>query len=201
MTEKEKTEPVVKKETTKPIEETSKVTLTQEQFNELLNKASKSTASAGNIYPPKSVPNRPDHKETYDNKYSKEDKEYFRRMGCYEGYPRIIGGRVEDSGKKYENDDTYKEILNGNAPRCLCGQAHSLDTIKDLKLMFVPFKRLWLCNAGNCEQSYYRAFQGFERLVSQQIFESPIPKYGAMLPDRDYDPCVRRGIHPLSDDE
>lgn len=127
--------------------------------------------------------------------YTSEQVQYFQHMSYYEGYPQIRSGRVEDSGKLYELDETYKPMYKGNAPMCMCGAVHDLDTLKKTSVLFVPHRGVWICQSANCEQQYNRRYGGFERLVARHLFARDTPYYGMILPDKN-DPCIRRGIYP-----
>lgn len=171
-----------------------KVTIDKSALEELIKRVenvekTKNTPSKA-LYPLKPI--KEEFKHKIDGKYSPQDIEYFQDMSYYEGYPRIIAGRVEFTGKKYELDDTYKDMLKGNAPVCMCGKCKDLDSMKSTSLLFVPSKGVWICDAG-CETAYNRRFGGFERIVSRHIFARDVPYYGQMLPD-EFDPCARRNI-------
>lgn len=180
--------------------ESNVVTVDKKAFDELLRRVgevetkSNKAGVATEGYPLKVT--RPDfvNKEN-DKQYSAEDVQYFQRMSYYEGYPQIRAGRVEDTGKLYERDETYKSVLKGNSPICMCGKVKDLDSLKTTAVMFVPHRGVWICMAAQCEQSYYRRYGGFERLVSRHLFARDTPYYGLMLPDKN-DPCTRRGIYP-----
>jgi hypothetical protein len=127
--------------------------------------------------------------------YTPEEVQYFQNMSYYEGYPKINAGRIEFTGKLYELDDTYKPLLKGNSPVCLCGKVKDLDTLKTTGVLFVPHRGAWICQSALCEQQYHRRYGGFERLVSRHLFARDTPYYGMALPDKN-DPCTRRGIYP-----